>query len=153
MKKIFLFVAIAALGLTSCSSDDNSSNSNNPSVIQGNVQSGTWKITNFNDSGNDETYHFNGFSFTFHSSGVLTATNGTVTHNGNWSITNDSSNDDDNSNGSSDIDFNIYFAPTIPHFEELTEDWDIISQSTTKIQLRHVSGGDGSVDNLTFEKN
>ncbi len=152
IKSLILICVLGLFTVIACNNDDNSSNSNNPSQISGNVQNGTWKITKFIDSGNDETYHFNGFNFTFQSSGVLTATNGTVTHEGNWSITNDSSNDDDN-NGSNDVDFNIYFAPSINNFEELTEDWDIISHSSTKIQLKHISGGDGSIDYLTFEKN
>lgn len=37
--------------------------------------------------------------------------------------------------------------------DELTDDWDIISYSATKIQLIDVSGGNGGTDYLTFEKN
>ncbi|TMM57874.1 hypothetical protein FEE95_00120 [Maribacter algarum] len=58
------------------------------------------------------------------------------------------------SGGSSfgDIDFNIFFASPAD-FAELSEDWDIISHSASKIELKHVSGGDGGIDLLTFEKN
>ena len=38
-------------------------------------------------------------------------------------------------------------------FAELTEDWDILESTSTKLRLKHTSGGDGSVDFLTFEKN
>ena len=37
-------------------------------------------------------------------------------------------------------------------FEEISEDWRVISRTTTKIELKHISGGDGSTDYLTFEK-
>ncbi|MEZ4988540.1 MAG: hypothetical protein R2795_26535 [Saprospiraceae bacterium] len=37
-------------------------------------------------------------------------------------------------------------------FEELNEDWEIISQSDTRIELVHVSGGNGGTDYLTFER-
>lgn len=53
---------------------------------------------------------------------------------------------------SGEVDFNIFFASPAD-FAELTEDWNIISYSATKIDLIHVSGGNGGTDLLTFEKN
>ena len=53
---------------------------------------------------------------------------------------------------SGDIDFNIFFSSPAD-FAELSEDWDIISHSASKIELKHVSGGNGGTDLLTFEKN
>ena len=53
---------------------------------------------------------------------------------------------------SGDIDFNIFFASPVD-FSELSEDWDIITNSSSKIELMHVSGGNGGTDLLTFEKN
>jgi hypothetical protein len=38
-------------------------------------------------------------------------------------------------------------------FEDLNDDWDIISHSPTKIELKDVSGGNGGTDYLTFENN
>ena len=35
---------------------------------------------------------------------------------------------------------------------QLSEDWEIIFLTNTKIELRHVSGGNGGADILTFEK-
>ena len=37
-------------------------------------------------------------------------------------------------------------------FEDLNDDWDIISQSSSKIELIDISGGNGGTDYLTFEK-
>lgn len=115
--------------------------------VKSNVQSGTWRITKFIDSGVDETNYFTGYNFTFNSSGVLNANNGTNNYNGTWSITDSNSNDD----SPNDLDFNIYFNLT-NNFLDLNDDWDFISQSSTKIELIDVSGGNGGTDYLTFEK-
>jgi hypothetical protein len=79
----------------------------------------------------------------------LTATNGTNTFTGFWSVTSNNSNDDSPNN---DLDFNILFASPA-NFEDLSDDWDIVSRTTTKIELIDVSGGNGGTDYLTFEKN
>ena len=50
------------------------------------------------------------------------------------------------------IAFNIFFASPA-NFNELSEDWDVVSHSPSKIDLIHISGGDGSTDLLSFEKN
>ena len=148
---LLLLGFLSLLLIMSCSSDDDSNSNNNAqNDIKNNVQSGTWQITNFIDSGIDETTDFAGYDFTFESSGVLNANNGTNDFNGTWSVTNSDSNDD--SPDDNDLDFNINF--NFPNdFENLSDDWDIISQSPNKIELTDVSGGNGGTDFLTFEKN
>jgi len=135
--------------VTSCSSDDNNGiiiDTANIQQISNTVKSGTWRITSFIDSGKNETSNFTGYSFSFNDNSILTASNSSNTVNGTWSIT------DDSSNSSNDVDFNIVF--TSPNnFEELSEDWDIVSINNTKIDLIDVSGGNGGTDTLTFEKN
>jgi hypothetical protein len=131
--------------LISC--DDDSPKDISKDQIQTIVQNGTWRITRFIDSGTDETNDFTGYNFTFNSSGVLNASNGTNNYTGTWSITDSDSNDD----SSDDLDFNINFNLT-NDFEDLNDDWDIVSQSSTKIELIDVSGGNGGTDLLTFEK-
>jgi hypothetical protein len=51
---------------------------------------------------------------------------------------------------SDDLDFNIFFN-VANDFEDLNDDWDIISQSSSKIELIDISGGNGGTDYLTFE--
>lgn len=116
--------------------------------IEKNVQDGSWKVTSYIDSGVDHTNDFNGYSFTFSDNGDVIAVNGGTTVSGTWSITSSNSNDDSND----DMDFNLSFASPAD-FEELTDDWDIQSHTSTKIQLIDVSGGNGGTDYLTFEKN
>ncbi|NIX63803.1 hypothetical protein HB672_02555 [Gaetbulibacter sp. S0825] len=133
-----------------CSNDDENVNDNNQQIsqIENIVESGTWRITNYIDSGENETSDFTGYNFSFNSDGSLIASNGTNTLTGTWSITDDSSSSDD------DIDFNIFFPVSDNNdFEDLNDDWDIISNTSTKIELIDISGGNGGTDNLTFEKN
>ncbi|AWH83705.1 hypothetical protein HYN59_00610 [Flavobacterium album] len=155
MKKLNLLLAgIIFSGIAvSCSDDDSAAASVNasPTAVINNMKSGTWRITSFIDDGNDETNHFTNFNFTFDENNVITATNGTSTFNGLWTVTNDDSSDDDNSSDS-DIDFNIVFSSP-DMFTDLTDDWDIMERSGIRIKLRDVSGGNGGTDYLVFEKN
>lgn len=138
--------AIFTLASCSNSSDDNSGIQQ--TVVQNNVQSGDWRITSFIDSGKDETIHFNGYTFSFENNGTLSSTNGSVNYTGSWSVTSSNSNDD---SPDSDLDFNIVFNLN-NQFEDISEDWQIVSQSSTRIELIHISGGNGGTDYLTFER-
>lgn len=143
--KIALFIGmIGVISFTSCKKKDDKIKTD----VETSVQSGTWRITKFVDSGSDETSNFTGYNFTFNSSGVLNANNGTNNYDGTWSISDNSSDDD----SQDDLDFNIYFSLT-NDFEDLIDDWDFVSQADTKIELKDVSGGSGETDYLTFEKN
>ena len=134
----------------SCSSEDTviKDNSSEIKQITDLADSGTWRITNYIDSGKNETNDYTGYNFTFVNGGTLTASNGVNTINGTWSVTDQNSSDDD----SDDIDFIIFFSAP-PNFEDLSDDWDIVSTSNSKIELIDISGGNGGTDLLTFEKN
>lgn len=140
IRLIFLLFIVA----TACNQDD-STNSNQTKVVN-TVSSGTWRITYLNDTDKDETTNFTGYNFTFGSS--LTATKGSTTYTGTWSVTDSNSNDDT----MDDLHFNILFTAP-PDFEDLSDDWEILEMTDTKIKLVDVSGGGGGTDYLTFEKN
>lgn len=126
--------------LISCKKDDNSSPNSTP-VLNSIIQQGKWKITLFNDSGNDETHHFTNYSFQFNADGTVTAATSGNTVSGTWS------------NGSDDSQQKLIlnFGTTV-HFMELNDDWDILQQNTSIIKLEDISGGNGGTDLLTFEK-
>lgn len=154
MKKLILIPALFCLFMLNvasmCSSDDDSSSSSqDPTPVINTATQGTWRVTSYVDSGTDETNHFTGYNFTFASGNVLSATNGTNTYTGTWSVTNDSSDDD---SPSSDLDFNILFASPAD-FADLSDDWDIVSYTANTISLIDVSGGNGGTDTLVFTKN
>ncbi|QNJ98083.1 hypothetical protein [Constantimarinum furrinae] len=158
MKKRFigLVMVISWVLVVACSTDDSSNpNSASADQIAETAMSGSWEITYFYDSDKVETGDFSGFSFTFHDDGSLVAVNGNTTVTGTWSVSNSSSSssDDDGSSNSSSADFNIFFpVPESNKFEDLNDDWDIISVSQNEIKLIDVSGGNGGTDYLTFTK-
>lgn len=154
--KILMLVLLLSTTLFSamCSSDDEPNSNNNIQdqidQVENNAVSGNWVITYFYDTDQEETSHYNGYTFDFEANGALTATNGMNTYTGTWSVTDDSNSMDDSSSDD-DIDFNIFFS-TPEDFAELSDDWDIISHTSTEIKLIDVSGGNGGTDYLTFVK-
>ncbi len=159
--------AILILGIfmglaTSCSKEDtpntnsqDTSSTSSVDQVKQIAQSGDWQVTYFWDTDSDETNDFNGYTFRFNTDGTLTATNGSTTMNGTWSVEDDDSNSSSSgdSDSTDDDDFNIFFpVPDTNDFEDLNDDWDIVSISNTKIELTDVSGGNGGTDFLTFEK-
>ena len=163
MKNISNIGLILALCLSilsfNCSTDDNNdmqnpnNNSQQIAQIESTAESGSWRITNFNDSGQNETSDFAGYSFSFNANGSLVASNGITTLTGTWSVTDDSNSSDDSSSDD-DIDFNIFFpVPESHDFEDLNDDWDVMSFSSNRIDLIDISGGNGGTDILVFEKN
>lgn len=153
MKKTNLLAACILLaGMAACSDDDNSkSNINgNATAVANNLKSGTWKVTSFVEEGDDETSNFEGYNFTFGTNGVLTATNGTDTYAGTWSVYDDDNSDDDSVDSDIDVDIN-FTAPA--NFADLSDDWDVLARTGTELKLVDVSGGNGGTDYLTFQKN
>ena len=138
--KILLITLLAVSSLVSCDKDKILENI--PGTLSETVESGTWAISYFWDSDKDETSHFSGFDFTFESDGVLNATNGTDSYSGAWSTLTDDSH----------LELNINFLSP-EDFQDLTDDWHIIEFTKTTIKLEDISGGDGSIDYLTFLRN
>jgi hypothetical protein len=149
IKYLLWILFILSFGMISCS-DNGESGPDLPSMqeIGDTMISGNWRITKFIDSEQDETNHFSGYDFIFNENGVLTSNNGANTYEGTWSISDSNSSDD----SPDDMDFNILFNLT-NDFEDLNDDWDILSVTSSKIELVDVSGGNGGTDFLTFEKN
>ena len=149
MRKLLLLCALSPLFL-SCHSEAEETLPDKIAIINisTTVMSGTWRVTEYKDHGEDKTDHFTGYSFTFGIENELKATNGPNTYFGTWSVTN-TENDDESPNDN--IDFNIEFSAPA-HFEDITDDWDVLSRTATKLVMIDV-GSSGSVDNITFEKN
>ena len=113
------------------------------------MNSGTWKITKYIDSENNETADFSDYNFTFTENNILMANKGADEIMGSWLVATNSSN---SGSSSSDLDFIISFSGP-EKFMELTDDWEIKSSTSNKLELIDVSGGNGGTDYLTFEKN
>ncbi len=140
MKKILQFSLLTGIVLASVSCSRNSDDlSANPGQT---VVSGTWRVSLFKDSDNDETADFSGYSFTFNTGGVLTVLKNNGSQNGTWSINSGSN--------KFSIGLGAKIAGNLP-LGELTDDWKILSSSATEIKL----GDDNPSSNefLTFTKN
>ena len=100
---------------------------------------GEWAITYFFDEV-DETAEFNGFTFAFLEDNSAVATKDGFETEGHWETYGD--------DGSLEMDLN--FGSESP-LDELEEDWEVVSFSETRIELKDVSE-DGTTDTLVFEK-
>ncbi len=125
--------------MLSCSNDKNDPA---PTVDRNAPTTGTWRVTLFSERGNNETSDFNGYTFTFDSNGSVTASlNGTNKH-GTWSI------------NSSATEFTLDLgakSDANKPLGELTDDWEIISITSTEIKLKE--DNDASGEFLTFNQN
>lgn len=104
--------------------------------------SGTWRISLFTDSGNDETNDFNGYVFSFNAGGVLSVVKSGVTKTGTWSR--------NNSSNKFNIDLGAKVTGNLP-LGELTDDWKIRSITASEIEL--TDDNPASAEFLTFIKN
>lgn len=103
------------------------------------LTNGSWRITYFFDEV-EETSQYNSYIFTFISNGNSVAT-GNQTINGTWNTYMD--------NGTKKLNLS-YDGLTL---DEVEEDWNVIEFTSSIIRLKHVSGGNGGTDYLTFTKN
>lgn len=110
-----------------------------PSDFEQILTTDSWFVTYFFDD-TDQTNNFSGYEFTFATDNTAQATNGANIVNGTWNVT-----------GGSTPDLNLFFGTSSP-FDELNEDWDIIEATQDIIRLKHISGGNGDVDFLTYER-
>jgi hypothetical protein len=141
MKNILLLALLMTFGIA-CSKDDDNSSSITPDNVSNTVTSGTWRITYYWDTDHEETSNYSGYSFTFATGGVLTAVKTGSTVTGTWST------------GTDDSKTELVIAFASPaSFVEISDDWEVIENTSTKIRLQDVSGGNGGTDLLTFEKN
>ncbi|PTX59455.1 hypothetical protein C8N46_10943 [Kordia periserrulae] len=124
-----------------CSSSGNNGNVDDTALVNS-LTTGDWYITYYFDD-TDETADYTDYVFNFASDGSATANlMGTIT-NGFW---NTSAGDE------TALELNLNFGTTIP-LDELAEDWDVLEVTNDIIRLKDVSGGDGDIDYLTFERN
>lgn len=140
--KLFALLILAAI-FTSCKKEDSSVSSGiTISAVNSTVVTGDWRITYYYDRDHDSTSSFAGYSFNFTANGVVTAIKTGTAVTGTWSSGND------------DSHVKLVLAFSSPNsFDEISEDWRVIERTETKIKLQHISGGDGHIDYLTFERN
>lgn len=138
MKKLFLWALMVMISMVACKKEDAASITT--SNVNSTISTGSWRVTYYWDSNKDETSNFTGYSFSF-TGNTVTATKTASTVNGTWAI------------GTDDSKVKLILAFASPaDFLEISDDWHVIERTDTKIKLQDVSGGNGGVDYLTFEK-
>jgi len=137
MKKPFLLFALKATAIlyfAACTSIDNYTTGKSAAPI---VTKGVWKVDLFNDSQNDRTGDLAGYTFTFNSSGSLTATKDGVDTNGNWF-------EDDIANR-----ITINLEATDPALSKINGHWSIRDISNATVEFRDDNAADEKL-NITM---
>ena len=146
MNKILIPLIICCVAFVQCKSDDDTHNDpSQADAVSDLAKEGTWNVSYYFDTDQDETSAFAGFSFNFQDGGVVAASNDLLSVTGTWSVS-------ESSDGT--IDFTMNFPPdSTGSFSELSDDWDVVSSTSSQLELSDESGGNGGTDFLTFEKN
>lgn len=102
---------------------------------------GLWQVAFYEDSGEDETNDYNGFTLNFGRDSTVLATNGADNISGTWLETTDDG-----------LDILILnFNGTAP-FDDFNDDWVIVEVTVGRVELREESDDDEPADILVFEK-
>ncbi|TCK67930.1 hypothetical protein DFQ05_1713 [Winogradskyella wandonensis] len=104
------------------------------------LSDGLWVVASYTEDTDDQTANYSGYQLNFDSGGTVSASNGTNTNNGTWSVF------------SSGNQMALNFGTDIPFNEFNDDDWDVISVSDTQVVIQDVSGGGGGTDTLTLQK-
>ncbi len=141
---LYGLIVLCLVFAASCSKDDSliDDNSNQSTEARGLVDSGIWYVNLFSDDGNDQTDYFSLYQVKFLTNNVITATSGNTVISGNWSNITDS--------GKKKL---VLSFPANNHFDELSEDWEIVINNNNNIKLKHISGGNGGTDLLELGRN
>lgn len=100
---------------------------------------GSWYVSSFIDDNQNETYHYNGYNFTFSSNGTVVAVKNSIPTNGSWSTS---------TSGGNQI-LNLNFEGSSLH--ELDANWIVIEFNATTVRLRHQGdGGGGGGDDMHY---
>ncbi len=142
MKKLLILFAVITVAACSSNDDSGDANTNEFEDIKTTLPQGQWKVSTLIDGESDHTASFDSFVFTFNEDGTAIAQNDLFAENGTWAY--------DNSSSSSE-ELVLQFSETTP-FDEINDDWNIVSVSSSKIELSDISGGDGDIELLTFTK-
>ena len=142
MKKTFFALCALSMVLFSCKKDDDNVPALTSNSVATTVTTGTWGITYYFDTDHEETSNFTGYAFVFDGTGAVIAAKTGSSIPGTWSTGTDNSK----------VKFVLAFAAPAD-FAEISEDWEVLERTDTKLRLQHVSGGNGGTDLLTFERN
>lgn len=108
------------------------------------LMGGDWTVFAYMEGDMDGTSNYDGFDFSFGMEQVLTvSTNMDPLTTGLWRVVRDSE-------GNLKVYLNLGDGDDV--FADLTDDWDLVSVTANRLELKDISGGDGTVTTLVFVK-
>lgn len=119
---------------SNCSNEGDSGNQTLASFLV----NGAWEVAQYIDEGVNETADYDDYEIVFNENGSVVASRDQNSIEGGWNV----------GDAGSKLFLNFNEVP----FDEFTDDWDVISATGNRVELRDVSGGDGGTDVLVFEK-
>ena len=142
MKKLLLILSI--ITLASCSSDDDAGDviTNEFERIITVLPQGTWVVTKLIDGNEEHTAAFESFIFTFNEDGTVVSETDLFSEPGQWSYVSTSQ------DGEQLI---LEFSDTTP-FDEITDDWTIVSVTNSQVELSDSGDIQGDTNFLVFKK-
>lgn len=158
LKGVGLF--LIGLLVVSCESDDQSENTNRYDPLdvvraQASVREGEWRVVEYRDDDDDDEFFgsidFDGYVFEFSENGMVTATVGAEVYTGTWKIELESDDDDFDDDNTDEMEFELELNNANGALEEISEDWDVLEYSDTRIRLGDEDDDDDD-ELLVFER-
>lgn len=110
-----------------------------PGDVEATLIDGTWIVALYMDGADNDTAIYSAYEINFNADGTVIAESDTDLIDGTWDVL---------SGGSTLL---LDFGTDIP-FDEFNDDWDVFSVEPARVEVRDVSGGDGTLSILVFEK-
>ncbi len=145
-KQVFIILSIVTLFFSSCDVSEDIPLLNELTVTN-RMANGTWKITKLVHENTTKTTDYNGVSFEFDAISVMVNNTGTLPVAGGWGVT------DEGFEGAPELVFTMALTSVEPRFITISEDWDIIESTATRLKLKDENLDTNTTDYLTFEKN
>lgn len=122
-KRVFLFAFV--LALMACNNSNMTTTNQNPNTVSDFILFGEGLVISLlTDDGENETDYFEGYVFLFNPNGTVSASNGSTTVDGTYSVFQD--------DGRTELAMNF---PSVGNFDELDDDWYFISINQNTIRF------------------
>ena len=122
---------------SNCATGNGDNNSNN-GPLGTFLSDGLWTVGSYTEDDDDQTDNYSGYTFDFDPNGTVTASNGTTT-NGTWAAMD------------SDSELLLNFGSAVP-LDEFNDTWNVVSATSTRVEIQDISGEDGGTDTLILIK-
>lgn len=135
MKTLVLVpLILVALLAVSCSKSETTDPTADLNANQKMVSTGDWKVTQYLDSGKDETSDFSLLSVSFNADGTIVVTDGTNTYSGSWILAAANSSSDDTGYDDKNHKFTITISGD-KLMQKLSKKWLAVKVTDTEIWL------------------